>query len=263
MASMRSFPIQLLAGVLIKGIFTSAGPVSSSLAAEHHLPARQVGEYPYTPLLSLLTSTQLTGGNVADLFDLLDDSAKQDCEDNPDKVCGYVAPNELARVIPVDGGWGCTLCPGQCPDGDYAQGGRPSHPDLIPEVQTAIPGGPSSYAPGECGIHAVIYPQNWDSRLTTPLVIDHIDIDVKDANTKQLINYIVGGDVALNDPTGVFITLIGGNFLIIYAKTGYFSYAGENTSFDGSKTIPGVQACSAGDPDENGVAQIDCGFHCF
>ena len=160
------------------------------------------------------------------------------------------------KLVPGTNTWGCELCPGACPDGDFAKGGRDSHPALLPE-------GPLGYAPGECGIHAsyVPDPATVDPGSWKPSTLDHIDITVKDANTKQIATYTVTKD-QLPDNNIVIDNALAPP-LTFTPLGGIFTYGDQQTSWDNQHTIPGVPACSVGIPDENGISQRDCGFHCI
>ena len=104
----------------------------------------------------------------------------------------------------------------------------------------------------------VIWPSVWPpTGAFTPAAIDHIDFYIKDANTRQLARTTGQGDTLDWFPIYNF-----GPDLVVF-KDGTIYYAGTQTSLNGTYTIPGVHACSQGNPDENGIEEADCGLHCL
>jgi hypothetical protein len=53
--------------------------------------------------------------------------------------CTCVPPLYLYQF--TGGSWGCSLCPGACPDGDFAQGNPPPHPPRSHGPSTREPSG--------------------------------------------------------------------------------------------------------------------------
>lgn len=150
-----------------------------------------------------------------------------ECDDGNNPDCSCIPLRSLTALVPGTSTWGCSLCPGACPDGDFAKGGRDSHPALLPE-------NPQGYAPGECGIHAAYFvdPATIDPNLKMPLTTTHIDITIKDANTKQIASYTVqqsqlpGQNIVIDGalPTPLTFTPLGG----------LFTYDDQQFSFDSS-----------------------------
>ena len=183
-------------------------------------------------------------------MDLLeqDDDFQAQCDRAEDPSCDCFSPVDLMRLIPQTNQWGCELCPGACPDGDFAKGGRPSHPALLPENA-------AGYAPGECGVHIMYVPTPDDNT-----VLGHVDIKIQDANTKELGTYQIK-DGELHTPSTVVYNGLSSP-LIYGGPPDAFTFGDQVTTIDTTRTIPGVPPCTLGERDERGIQNGDCGFHC-
>ena len=80
---------------------------------------------------------------------------------------------------------------------------------------------------------------------------DHVDLIMKDANTKVIATHEITQAQWLNE--NIVIATNFGDPLTFTTVQGTFRYRDQTCSLNGKMMVPGVHARSMGDPDENSI----------